>query len=316
MNEKNDPDFRIKRYRLPLDAFLIAPKVEPPPEDLIDEKTWVSIIHLPDDVSFRTSDHHGTELRLMHELWGSLINQLGEDESDVLWHVILDITDEFQSSLINLLYGFYRVSATCLRSALEISVYGSYFQLSGKIDNFKSWRNGAHEDDKFKKIIRFGNVCDQLNNQKSLESIQNYLKDLFEFSLFNQKNSKTEEGWARQLFSKLSKYSHLRPTYTSGTMWEGSTGPVYIPNSFGKVYALYFDTMLLIYVLIKLSRPQTGLSDDLIEKLFSPKNIIPAKIAYSCFCFLWPEHEKKIYEVYHEQISKHIEYLNKSKSVK
>lgn len=56
-------DFRSKRQKLPPEAFAIGPETEPEPSDLIDEETWTDLTHLPDDVSLRTSDHHGTLLK-------------------------------------------------------------------------------------------------------------------------------------------------------------------------------------------------------------------------------------------------------------
>jgi len=69
MNDKIDPnDFRTTRYRLPPDAFALGPEgPDSPPQDLVEEEIWMSIIFLPDDVSLQTSDDHGAELRAMYE---------------------------------------------------------------------------------------------------------------------------------------------------------------------------------------------------------------------------------------------------------
>ena len=64
-----------------------------PPRDLIDKAVWNSIINLPDDVSLRTSADHGTELKFMRKLWGSIIDNLGSIE-DVMWHSLLDVADD------------------------------------------------------------------------------------------------------------------------------------------------------------------------------------------------------------------------------
>jgi hypothetical protein len=63
-------DFRSKRSKLPPEAFAIAPEVEPEPSDPIDEETWTDLVHLPDDVSIRTSDFHGTLLKQANDAWG------------------------------------------------------------------------------------------------------------------------------------------------------------------------------------------------------------------------------------------------------
>src|SRR6266542_1349916 len=50
------------RQKLPPEAFAIGPETEPEPSDLMDEEAWTELTYLPDDVSLRTSDHHGTLL--------------------------------------------------------------------------------------------------------------------------------------------------------------------------------------------------------------------------------------------------------------
>ena len=85
-------DFRCVRKKLPPEAFAYAEGPDLPPQDLIEEDIWNSIISLPDDVSLRTSDDHGTELKFMHGLWSSIIESVGDTE-DIMWHSLLDVAD-------------------------------------------------------------------------------------------------------------------------------------------------------------------------------------------------------------------------------
>jgi len=57
-------DFRAVRSKLEPHEFAISPDVLPP-SDLVDPDVWDGIMHLPEDVSIRISDHNGLRLRLM-----------------------------------------------------------------------------------------------------------------------------------------------------------------------------------------------------------------------------------------------------------
>jgi hypothetical protein len=61
-------DFRARRRVLTRSDFGIAPKPEPRPSELIDKKTWQSLVTLPDDVAVRTSSNQGTALAQLNEL--------------------------------------------------------------------------------------------------------------------------------------------------------------------------------------------------------------------------------------------------------
>src|SRR5580704_17850282 len=50
--------------------FAISEGQDVPPSDLVDPDIWHGIMHLPEDVSIRISDHNGLRLRLMYQLWG------------------------------------------------------------------------------------------------------------------------------------------------------------------------------------------------------------------------------------------------------
>jgi hypothetical protein len=60
-------DLRASRMKLPPEAFALAEGPERPPSDLIDEESWSGITGLPDDVSLRTSDHHGADIKRAYD---------------------------------------------------------------------------------------------------------------------------------------------------------------------------------------------------------------------------------------------------------
>jgi len=98
-------DFRERRLKLPPGSFTIEPEDEPPTSALIDRRTWVSVTGLPDDVSLRTSDHHGTVIRRAQDCWGEWISlvldiqSLGADPTrDSLAVAAMNVADELQVS--------------------------------------------------------------------------------------------------------------------------------------------------------------------------------------------------------------------------
>ncbi|HYT37797.1 MAG TPA: hypothetical protein VEL49_11535 [Ktedonobacteraceae bacterium] len=106
------------------DDFALSEGPELPPSDLIKAKTWSGIMTLPDDVAIRTSNHHGTVLKIMYALWGVWWEAIGETE-DLIYVPMLDAGDDFSAALFNLLHGFYRQACDSLRSALELTAIGA-----------------------------------------------------------------------------------------------------------------------------------------------------------------------------------------------
>src|SRR5918996_3728101 len=105
MPDDTEEDFRARRWKLPPEAFAIAPDREPDPTDLIDQHTWTELTWLADDVSLRTSEHHGSTLRAANELWGYWVSLtldvqslLADPREDALALGCLAVTDELQAS--------------------------------------------------------------------------------------------------------------------------------------------------------------------------------------------------------------------------
>ena len=274
-------DFRSYRRLLPPEAFALAEGPDLPPKDLIEKSVWNSIMNLPDDVSLRTSANHGTELKFMHTLWGSIIKNIGNTE-DVMGHSLLDVADELMACIVNSLIGFYAVAASCLRSALELATYGTYYQRRKTLFDYKSWRK--NQDD-----VNFGKACDELNSLSDVKALNKYLYSKMKDTVFEQKNSRYPNypgGWARKLYSKLSNFAHSKPAYSHVDLWNGSNGPIYVPQSFGKISVLYCDTLALIYVIIKIARPKFELPGE-TRFIFSFPNVKPSKIAVYTYQYLW-----------------------------
>ncbi|MCL5998334.1 MAG: hypothetical protein M1546_20125 [Chloroflexi bacterium] len=249
-------DFRAVRIILEPDDFALSSGEEPPPWDLVDEKTWHGITVLPDDVSIRTSNHHGSLLKTLYDLWGAWIEAVGCDQ-DPLYDTILDAADEFQAVTFNALHGYYRQAFGCLRNALEQVIIGTYCQICCRVADFAQWRAGQAE-------ISFGQACDGLAGASPIQPCNAHIQITLGDSIFNQRTKTSPGGWARRLYSELSDYSHTRPGFTNADMW-ASNGPIYVREAFVSTAKMYLQTSALCFILVRLGRPSFSLPQDALQ---------------------------------------------------
>jgi hypothetical protein len=218
------------------------------------------LIYLPDDVSIRTSDHHGALLKQAYDAWGwwvSLVldvQSLAEDpEHDSLCLGCLLVTDELQASMFTMMTGFYRQSIADLRSALEALLMGVYYRRFPNAEMFQRWADG-----------------DQ-GAQVSFNGARGTLARSVPFKLSNNQPGEltslmSQRGWVDFLYTTLSGFSHGRPFYVNRfgdripsmnvEMWGGSNGPIYEPRSVRLWTTYYFDISLLLVLLVGLAEPR------------------------------------------------------------
>lgn len=274
-------DFRAVRVVLEADDFAYAPgDPDPPPTDLVDEKTWGELFWLPDTVAYFTSNDHGRDLRFMSKLWAECISQLSPEIQDEISCGIMSASDEFQAATFNALGGYYRVAIDCLRSALESITITTYCQTRGAKKEFKKWQSGNLE-------IGFGGACDKLIGAQCTQGLNKLLVARCGMGLFDQRQEGKQGGWVRQLYSGLSDYSHCRPAYQAADMWGGSNGPIYEKEAFKWTYRLWLQTIGTCLILVKLVRPETPMSR-MIQSLFNEGCVREICALITAAEFLWP----------------------------
>jgi len=228
---------------------------------------------LPDDVAIRTSDHHGGELRVLHDLWSALVEASG-GKKDGLFEVLLDGADDFHGATFNALCGFYRLSFVSLRSVVELITIGTFAQISGRLAELKKWRNGHL-------IIPFDAACAAINGSRRLSVIKDYLYSELADSLFDSKRGPQESGWARRLYSTLSNYSHARPGYADSDIRQ-SNGPIYVPGAFVQAVKMHLEVAAFTFIMIKLARQEFVLPDG-GRAIFQPGHPAIPEIARACW---------------------------------
>jgi hypothetical protein len=236
-------DFRTRRVKLPPEAFALAEGPERPPSDLVDHDSWTGITSLPDDVSIRTSDHHGTDLKRAYDAWGDWISlmlalqyldgpEVTTDTPTVAASFV--ITDELQSSLYSALCGFYRASIGDLRLALESAMAGLYFTALPDEGLLRDWREGVYE-------LKMNDARQKLARREPCQQYPGLMGN---------------KQWVAESFRQLNTFSHGKPSTGYAELWEGSNGPIYVPRSFEIWKRAFFDVFLLAVLLTSLAEPR------------------------------------------------------------
>lgn len=252
---RESQDCRARRVRLGPDSFAIAPDVEEPPSDLIDVGTWRGLVWLTDDVSLRTSDHHGTALSRALAAWGDWLtlvldvqSLVAEPASDPLAVAAMGAAEEFQASISLALTGFYRQALGTLRAALESLLAALDFSVRDDPSAVAAWLEGSDEGRFWASRVR--------RRLAQLEPFRSFRTE--EDSLFG------EPGWFAWLYDLLCAFVHGRPAHTvaaghridttNGGLWD-SNGPLYVGGVFDMWARLFFDVMLMSALMVALARP-------------------------------------------------------------
>lgn len=239
-------DFRAVRVILEPDDFgLGGDEPDPPPSDLVSEKTWHGMKDLPDDVAIRTSDHNGKILGEVYWLWGRWIEAVGEDQ-DAIFVPMLDAHDDLHASFFDSLHGYYRTAFSALRNVVELMTIGTCGAIT-RTTQYQDWRNGLIE-------FSFGNACDLLSSEPSLAAFNKTMRAAGHQSLWDAKTATLTGGNARRLYKEMCHYAHSRPGFTDADLRE-SNGPIYVPKVFWNWYCAYLQTTSLCSVLMLLARP-------------------------------------------------------------
>lgn len=236
-------DYRAQRKLLDPEIFLNGSN--PPPSDLIEKEVWDYLLHLADHVSITTSNHHGRLLRRLFDLERAWVHAIAEQQS-YLDVAMVDVMDDFTSSMFMLLHGYYRQSISALRSVVETTMVGAYLELLQDKRAFEEWRNGQE--------FGFGRAADNLRNVASIRAFEERLRAKSGDDLLSQRSNASAGGWSRRLFGALCEYTHSHPGRTNADLWS-SNGPIYVEANVRLVASLYIETFALTMLLVRLARP-------------------------------------------------------------
>jgi len=242
MVRKLDPtDFRACRLVLDPDDFGLSDgQPDPQPTDLVTEEVWNGIKTLPDDVAVRTTSHQGTRIAILYELWGGWVENFPKGE--IISAAMMDAADDFDAALFNLLHGFYKQAIAALRNALEGLTIASCCEITGDRVIQAAWEDG--------KEIRFREACDKLASSPCFRDLENKACGAARTSIYVGDNGSGRNAWARDLYWRLSRFSHARWDATNASLWN-SNGPIYSADGMRLSYYAYIETYALLLLVSK-----------------------------------------------------------------
>lgn len=103
--------------------------------------------------------------------------------------------------------------------------------------------------------MRFDVAARGMSGTLETRQLHNHLYRIVHFGFIDQANRAQAYpgGWVRQLYQKLSKYSHGRPLYNNTGLWQ-SNGPIYVGRAVAIATGLFIETFVASYVIVKLCR--------------------------------------------------------------
>lgn len=256
-------DFRAVRIVLESDDYALSSgEPEPPPSDLVPEETWRHLTILPDEAAVRTSNRHGTLIDILNQLAGTWSTCVGDSEhADLVGLSMIEVINEPDASLYNMLVGFYRQAIDSLRIIYESVSIGAYCHLSAQGNTLQDWLDGTEK-------VTFNEAASGLQRAPQTKPLHEHLDREVHTGFADQANRGKGYlgGWMRQLYDKLSKYSHGRPLFNNTSLWE-SNGPIYVGRAVAIATGLFIETLVASYVLVKLCRPDFELPTEAREIL-------------------------------------------------
>ncbi|CPF06304.1 hypothetical protein [Burkholderia pseudomallei] len=219
--------------------FASSNGLDAPPSDLVDQDVWDGIMHLPEDVSIRTSNHNGIRLRLMYSLWGDWIQTVGNPlEPDEIFENLLSAGECFQCSTFNFLHGYYRAAIAELRTALELVMIGAYGSLFPMDRDYVAWKEGSGD-------LTFGRCRSRLLGNLRKEQA----KWMFE-----------NGNMLAVTYQALCNFSHSRPDASDGALWR-SNGPVFNSAATRLTFVTTLSVYAMCYLLIRLARNDSAIPE-------------------------------------------------------
>lgn len=233
-------DFRAVRSKLEPHEFAISEGQDVPPSSLVEPDVWDGIMHLPEDVSIRISDHNGTRLRLLYSLWGDWVTAIGDpDKPDEIYNCLAEAADCFQGANFNFLHGYYRVALSELRVALELVMIGTYGSLNPNDQRYLDWKKGVGE----------------LSYTRCRRYLSGTLKKGKAEWMFG------ESQFVAKIYQMLCNYTHSRPDANYGSLWQ-SNGPVYNNAAIRLTFFTALSVMATSYLLVRVARPDFVMPED------------------------------------------------------
>lgn len=236
------PEGDFRRARRYLAPWLFAGGEEgttyPPPSDLMTEDRWDNVMTLPTDVALKTSSYEGTAAGRLAELHSDWIFSWPEvGTAPFMDEACLVAGEEFDALVFNALHGYFRQAIGCLRNALEVMTVAAGLAVTANPTLFTEWRERGEE-------ITFGQARAWLRDSTDGKRL--------DAEMPGDRAISGETAWLARRYRQLCAYAHSRSGYNNVDMWEGSNGPIFVPQSLYSVEREFRETLALSYLLLRL----------------------------------------------------------------
>jgi hypothetical protein len=245
VSKLNSEDFRAYRLILDPDDFALGDEEpDPPPSDLIRRETWEGIMTLPGDVAIRATSHQGTRIAILYELSSAWIHVIRSE--GIVSHAMLEAGDDFEAALFNLLHGFYKQAIAALRSAIEVMTLGCVCEIAVDTATWTAWQSGRE--------VKFNELCDKMQRLPTVRALEDEARRKTGTGLYAGDNGSGRNAWVRDLYRRLSRYSHARGTATNFRLWR-SNGPIYSGEGMRLSYHSFLEAYALLVLIGRIACP-------------------------------------------------------------
>jgi hypothetical protein len=222
--ELPESDPRAKRYYLSAEDYGLPSGTPYVPMGSIDIDIWKQLVTCPDSALLKTTDYRAAELKAACELHARLLDcaevlEQRNGGTAPLHLQVLSAYEDLDSSLYNAAVGWYRTAGLCLRTALDDTLLGLYY------------------DKQTAKLAEFENVIDGGARSKQVREMLRELHSRSSDSTFDPKS-----GQFILLYDTLSTYQHR----ISNFALVDSTGPIFDAEAFDRWNNEFADVCDLI----------------------------------------------------------------------
>ncbi len=257
----DEGDFRAsRRYLAP---WLFADGGEegsryPPPDDLIDERSWDQVMTLPTDVALKSTSYEGALVERLSSLGSDWVFSWPEvGRAPFVDEVALLAGEEFDALIFNATHGYYRQAIGCPRNALEVLIVAAGLAVTNNAALYQRWRTDGHE-------IGFGQARAWIRDSAVGAQID---RDAAPSSVFGD----ADTSWTKARYAALCGYAHSRAGYNNADFWE-SNGPVFRPQALRVVESEFRETLALSYLLLRIGWPQYAVAQGEEHLMAGPRD--------------------------------------------
>lgn len=217
-------DHRAVRKYLTADDYGLHEGAEYVPKGVISPESWASLTNLPDNAALMTTDGYSNAIGTMQQMvnaWLDIHDAM--PKGSPMRSQTLAAYECFEGAIFNAVHGWYRLAGIAIRNTVEDVIIGLYYQHQpGSAADFEAVTTGKKRSPR--RVI----VDSILQHHGAPPEL------LREINLLYQ--------------DELSIYVHRM---SDGELWDGSNGPIFVPEQLNVLIEQYERSFRLLCRLIE-----------------------------------------------------------------